>query len=82
MPSDEPPTETSPLLGHAQNGDVLRKVDSISTDGGIATDGIDASADLERRESLNASRAAQFQGAPEIQARMKYILPAISIGVC
>lgn len=36
---------------------------------------------LERNESIDESRAAQFAGNPEVQRQFRIILPALSIGV-
>lgn len=35
-----------------------------------------------RRFSSSAGRQKQYEGMPEVRARMKYILPALAIGVC
>jgi hypothetical protein len=82
-PPDEVPSETSPLLGRQSNGDVSSK----SLSGGTATginigDGdADIGPDLERHDSIDESRAAQFQGRPEVMKQLKYIVPALSVGV-
>lgn len=44
------------------------------------SNGVKQSADPERQESED-ERAAQFKGMPDVKKRMKYILPALSIGV-
>lgn len=82
MAPDRDASETSPLLGQAQNGSANGKTDSVAVEGGSPTDSANASADLERWKSVDEARDAQFKGAPEIQEKLKYILPAISIGVC
>ena len=81
MASDGDDSEVSPLLGKTGNGSIDGKIDSVSVDGGLTTDAADTTADIERRPSLDEGRAAQFQGSPEIQEKLKYILPALSIGV-
>jgi hypothetical protein len=81
MASDRGASETSPLLGHRQNGNIDGTIDSIPVTEGLTTDSAGTSGDLERRESVDQSRAAQFQGVPEIHEKLKYILPAISVGV-
>ncbi len=35
----------------------------------------------ENPEAVNGARENQFEGMPEVMAQMKYILPAVSIGV-
>jgi hypothetical protein len=62
------PTETSPLL---QARDQEPHLDTVTdeTDGG----------DLERQPSDGDS--FKHQGLPELRKRMKYIFPAIAIGV-
>jgi hypothetical protein len=81
MASDRDASEISPLLGETGNGSINGEIDSVSVDGGLTTDAADISADVERRTSLDEGRAAQFQGSPEIQEKLKYIVPALSIGV-
>jgi hypothetical protein len=81
MASDGDVSEISPLLGEHQNGSTNGKIDSGSVDGGLATDSAHESGDPERHPSVGESRAAQFQGVPEIHEKLKYILPALSIGV-
>lgn len=82
------PTESSALLPKDQSQ--IKPVDpgdGIAPDGGIAhgivTDEESQQADgagLERQMSA-ADRAKQYEGMPEVKKRMKYILPALSIGV-
>lgn len=81
MAPDRDASETSPLLGQPHIGSINGKIDSEPVDTGLPTDSADAAGDLERRPSVDESRAAQFQGVPEIQKKLKYILPALSIGV-
>jgi hypothetical protein len=81
MASDGDVSESSPLLGKHQNGSTNGRIDSVPVDGGLATDSAHDSGDPERRPSVDESRAAQFQGVPEIHEKLKYILPALSIGV-
>ena len=81
IPRDRP-SETSPLLGFdgnnvvptASNGVLIAKAAPAD---GITPDG----ADLERHESVDETRAAQFAGRPDIKKQLKYILPALSIGI-
>lgn len=80
MASNRDASETSPLLSRNRN-DNTGQINTLPINGGLTADSADASGDLERRESLDKNRAAQFQGAPEIQKQLKYILPALSVGV-
>ena len=84
MAQDEP-TETSSLLGNAS---------SVLPDAGNAPNGAPPSnllenghtkgsprpAGDEESQSANA-KIAQYEGMPEVKARLKYIVPAISVGV-
>ena len=82
MATSRSPDETSPLLNHDQDsGKPVSRQGQLPVTSGTAVEPAEDSADLERRDSIDESRDAQFQGLPEIQKRMKYILPAISIGV-
>ena len=75
--SDQHPSEISPLLVPDGN-DVTPK----AADGGIAYGTVsEGLPDLERHNSIDATRAAQFEGQPEVQKQLKYVFPAISIGV-
>jgi hypothetical protein len=81
-PPDERLSETSPLLGHQSNGDASSKsLTGGTANGVIGDDGADVGPDLERHESIDESRAAQFQGRPEVMKQLKYIVPAFSVGV-
>lgn len=82
MAPDGDASETSPLLSERQDRSTNGILDSVPVDVGLTTDTTDSSGDLERRKSVDESRAAQFEGAPDVQKKLKYILPALSIGVC
>lgn len=79
------PSETSPLLGKpSQNGQLVDPSDGIAPAGPEVNDDTDVEEghdgqDLERLPS-NGSAFKQ-QGLPEVRKRMKYIFPAIAIGV-
>lgn len=83
--SRQGPTETSPLLGkQAQNGPSTGSTleaapiePDIHDDTDVEGDGDEA--DLERQPSNGES--FKHQGLPEVRKRMKYIFPAIAIGV-
>lgn len=76
-------TETSPLLGKP-NGQVVDSGDGIAPAGPEPYDETDVEdnendGDLERQPSNGES--FKHQGLPEVRKRMKYIFPAIAIGV-
>jgi hypothetical protein len=82
MPSsDNSPTETSPLLGADGDGVAPKAVIVTIANGTLPDGSAEIGAGLERRGSIDESRAAQFQGRPDIQKQLKYIIPAVSIGV-
>ena len=77
--SDDTPSETSPLLG--PDSDCVTPK-ALNGNGTILPDGAPQDgAYLERHDSIDERRAAQFEGRPDIRKQLKYILPAISIGV-
>lgn len=82
MASDRDVSETSPLLGSLNKSSTNDQNRTIAGDEGLnpVTDE-SSERDLEQRLPADESRDAQFQGVPEIQQRLKYILPALSIGV-
>lgn len=67
MAANGTPSEVSPLLGDHESTTTLPA---------------DTSTDIERRGSAEQSKDAQPEGLPEVQKKFRYILPAISIGVC
>jgi hypothetical protein len=73
---DLPASETSPLLPKP-TGDAP----TIDVETGIAPEGVHAEdgGDLERQ--VSHGDAFKHQGLPEVRKRMKYIFPAIAIGV-
>ncbi|KAJ4358887.1 hypothetical protein N0V95_002667 [Ascochyta clinopodiicola] len=79
------PTEASPLLGdQEQNGRLIDPSSSIGPAGPAPYDDTDVEdneteTDLERQPSNGDS--FKHQGLPEVRKRMKYIFPAIAIGV-
>lgn len=79
------PTETSPLLAKPDsNGQLVDESAGIAPAGPEVYDDTDVEedhddGDLERQPS-NGSAFKQ-QGLPEVRKRMKYIFPAIAIGV-
>ncbi len=81
MASGRDASEISPLLGKNRNGSTGGGIDSVPVDAGLTTDAADTTVDIERRPSVDEGRDAQFQGSPEIREKLKYILPALAIGV-
>ncbi|KAK5113672.1 hypothetical protein LTR62_003299 [Meristemomyces frigidus] len=80
-------TERTPLLYHGAPPESLdssldtAKADDISTEeGNHGTDDQHDNSDLERLPSVE-NRQKQYEGMPEVLKRMKYIFPAIAIGV-
>ena len=80
------PTETSPLLSR-DDFDAVEADSGIAPEGafGVASEDLDEpegtdDATLERRASAN-DRQKQYEGLPEVKKNLKYILPAVAIGV-
>ena len=74
--------ERTPLLGSPN----LQKNNGLLNDnlanGLVPENDIDhAEAALERQDSVDESRAAQFKGNEEVLKKLKFIIPAISVGV-
>jgi hypothetical protein len=83
------PTETSPLLFNQPSENATRSIDPGS---GIAPEGtnphIDDNAtneqdggDIERQTSNGLDDTSNDRGIPNVKARMKYIFPAVALGV-
>lgn len=80
-------TEDSPLLGQnasapnaaveACNGPVVNAGDVND-----ARNGLVKPAEDEESQRDGGEGATQYRGMPEVKAKLAYILPAISIGVC
>ncbi|KAE8858285.1 hypothetical protein PTNB29_07500 [Pyrenophora teres f. teres] len=79
MAQDQAPNETSPLLRKPHDD-----LQAIATENGVATGNesanIEDGGDVERQISHNGD-TFKHQGMPELKKRMKYIFPAIAIGV-
>lgn len=95
MPDDETnshpqPTETSPLLGR-EPYEVIEPSDGIAPEGihGIDDHGtfesngqaVDGDGESLERQASEHDRLKQYEGLPEVKKRMKYIMPALSIGI-
>ncbi|MCJ1377353.1 hypothetical protein MMC17_000448 [Xylographa soralifera] len=79
------PTESSPLLSGASTaylepGDAPESTlsDSGSINGKSKTLSQDGD---EEWQGANAQRGAQYEGMPEVKKQLKYILPAIAVGI-
>ena len=80
-------TEESPLLGQPEspvnaadehrNGTITSAGDANGAQNGLVKSAEDEESQKDGRED-----ATQYQGMPEVKAKLAYILPAISIGVC
>ncbi|KAI1614453.1 major facilitator superfamily domain-containing protein [Exophiala viscosa] len=82
MAVEEPPSEISPLLGPQHNGGTSSTQITIPVETGTATDEpVDVENAIGRTDSVDESRAAQFKGNPDVIKQLKYIVPAVSIGV-
>lgn len=79
-------TETSPLLPKAtkvlsESGDAPEGTLSSTTGANNHIHGSTKSQDEERQDD-EGDREVQFKGMPDVKERLKYILPALAIGVC
>ena len=81
------PTETSPLLRHPSN--VLPEPSAAPSGALVNGSGIDGNAngvskpagDEEHQKQDDEDRVNQYKGMPEVRARLKYIVPAIAVGI-
>ena len=80
-------TEDSPLLGQPESppnaaGEVCNG--TIANDGDVngVQNGSMKPTEDEESHGDDGEGATQYQGMPEVKAKLAYILPAISIGVC
>lgn len=73
------PSETTPLLISQENGSPRESI----SNGALATTNGAGRSDEEtlKGNDLDAARAAQFQGLPDANKKLKYIVPAVAIGV-
>ncbi|KAL9608385.1 MAG: hypothetical protein Q9167_006782 [Letrouitia subvulpina] len=87
MRNHSEPTETSPLLRHPSHvlqgpGDTTNSIlPDGAADGHLVSGDAKPLIDQERQDEEDNDRENQYQGMPEVKARMKYIMPALSIGV-
>ncbi len=82
MADREEATETSPLLAKSSVPDPTGTANGTlpSEPNGLLREDQRAAEDDENHRS-DPERAAQYEGMPEVKAKLKYILPAIGIGV-
>lgn len=85
MAAGETPSETSPLLGSQEARTSIKPVDpNEQLESGLTSDGpadVFNTSSLGRVDSVDHHRAAQFQGDPNARERLKFIVPAVSVGV-
>jgi hypothetical protein len=75
--SSESAEETSPLLKKDHNKQNNRG-NGVSVNNGAASGSATDNGD---EEAQQRSESRNYEGLPEVQARLKYILPAVAIGV-
>lgn len=77
-------TETSPLLAKTSVPEPVDTANGVPPSA-VGPNGIRSEdqklADDEESQPGQGERAAQYQGMSEVRAKLKYILPAMSIGV-
>jgi len=85
MPRNNHPSETSPLLGNGtklpQPIDASAGIDSdnpaVTGEAQPAEDGGNVERQMSREE-----RARQFEGDPDLKKKIKWMFPALALGVC
>ena len=77
--ADHRPSEISPLLSNPSNNPTANADgnDSANDDADILTKQVTE----EENQEGEVDRDAQFEGLPEVKAKLKYIVPAVAIGV-
>ncbi|KAI4134394.1 MAG: hypothetical protein LQ347_001572 [Umbilicaria vellea] len=80
------PSETSPLLAKpadaaAASGVGVDGVQVIGDAASVRVTGTVEAGDDEERQGGNGAGPQQYQGMPEVKKQLKYILPAIAIGI-
>lgn len=80
-PAEHEASETSPLLQSERDSPINIAINGTIETGAVPDGTADVGQDGERRESIDESRAAQFSGNREARKMLKYIVPAVSIGV-
>ncbi|KAI9766621.1 MAG: hypothetical protein M1840_006432 [Geoglossum simile] len=77
MSSQRVPAETSPLLSNDHNKQYSHG-NGVFVDSGAASGSATDNGDEETQQQ---SDNCNYKGLPEVQARLKYILPAVAIGI-
>lgn len=83
MADNREATETSPLLAKSpvpKPVTVSNDTSSGAVANGPTTEGQKPAEDAED-PTEDEDRAGQYEGMPEVKAKLKYILPAVGIGV-
>ena len=77
------PTETSPLLAHSTTTlpDPGLTIPPSEIEATAHRDGGSKLAEDEESHSVSKDRAQQYQGLPDVKAKLRYIVPAVGIGV-
>lgn len=85
MDNRDEATEASPLLAESSVPDPVNGANG-SPPLAVEANGISKKrqkpAGEEESQNSDAERAAQYEGMPDVKAKLKYILPAVGIGVC
>ncbi|KAL8877868.1 MAG: hypothetical protein Q9198_004200, partial [Flavoplaca austrocitrina] len=76
MPDNHEASETSPLLPRTSDNAPQKSLPNGTGINGSITDGAKVG-DEEQAKDV----ATEYQGMPEVRARLKYILPAVAIGI-
>lgn len=81
------PSETSPLLRRPTDtflepGDATNGVLPNGTYSNGIPSGLVKPDDDEERQEGDGDRSPQYEGMPEVKKKLKFIVPAIAIGVC
>lgn len=79
-------TETSPLLAQSTTtlpdpGLTPNSIPPSEIEAPAHRDGESKSVEDEESHSVSKDRAQQYQGLPEVKAKLRYIVPAVGIGV-
>ena len=85
MAGDESPSETSPLIPKPRSNLPQSPAPNGAVPNGVNSNGQahehNKSVDEEETRSDEEGRERQYEGMPEVRKQLKYIVPAIAIGV-
>ena len=81
------PSEISPLLGRPagtflESGDAPNGVLPNGASPNGTPSGVNKPDDDAERQEGDGDRSPQYEGMPEVKKKLKFIVPAIAIGVC